>query len=144
MLGKDERPTKPLASADLGRLVLRLAVGGLMLLHGIHKVQNGIGGIEDMLADKGLPEAIAYGVYVGEILAPVLVVVGLFGRLGALIMVFNMAMSMWLAFGEGTFAINEHGALATEVNWLYLAGALAIFFLGSGRISLRAGKGAWD
>lgn len=145
MLGKgDERPTRPLASADLGRLVLRLAVGGLMLFHGVHKAQHGIGGIEDLLAAKGLPEPLAYGVYVGEILAPALVIVGLFGRLGALVMVFNMAMAMWLAFGAGTFQVGEQGALATEVNWLYLAGALAIFFLGSGRLSLRAGKGAWD
>ena len=146
MIGNsDKTPGRPLIAPDLARLLLRLAVGGLMLLHGLHKVQHGLGSIEGMLADKGLPAALAYGTYAGEVLAPILMLLGLFGRIGALLVAFTMGMSIWLAYGGGAFAIDpQYGALATELNWLYLAGALAVFLLGSGRLSVRGGQGAWD
>ena len=52
---------KMFSHEDLGRLLLRLAVGGLMLFHGVHKLIGGIDGIAGMLAAKGLPGFIAYG-----------------------------------------------------------------------------------
>ena len=57
---------KKLACDDLGKLLLRLAVGGLMLFHGLHKLFGGVGFISGMLVEKGLPGFIAYGVFVGE------------------------------------------------------------------------------
>ncbi|WP_213976007.1 DoxX family protein, partial [Serratia marcescens] len=61
---------------DAGKLALRLTFGGLMLFHGVAKIQHGIGWIADALQQQGLPAFIAYGVYVGEILAPILIVLG--------------------------------------------------------------------
>lgn len=129
---------------DGALLIVRLAVGGLMLAHGIEKLRTGLDPIEGLLAAKGLPTALAYGVPVGEILAPVLMLAGVFGRVGALILAFNMVMSIWLAFGDKLFVVDEHGALLYELNLLYLAGALAILFAGSGRYSLRRGVGRLD
>ena len=40
-------------NTDLGLLILRIAVGGLMLLHGIAKL-NGVSNIEGMLIATGL------------------------------------------------------------------------------------------
>lgn len=51
---------------DLGKLLLRVTVGGLMLFHGITKLSQDIDFIKGTATAKGLPEAIAYGVYVGE------------------------------------------------------------------------------
>ncbi len=62
-----------LSHDDAGKLLLRLAVGGLMLFHGIHKLIDGVDGISGMLAAQGLPGFIAYGVLVGEVVAPLLV-----------------------------------------------------------------------
>jgi putative oxidoreductase len=129
---------------DFALLLVRVSVGGLMLFHGVDKLRNGLGGIEGMLTARGLPEALAYGVYVGEVLAPVLMIAGVFGRVGASILAFNMAMSIWLAFSDKLFAVGEHGELLIEVNLLYLCGALAIVFAGSGRYSLRRGTGRLD
>ncbi len=56
---------KTLSHDDAGKLLLRLAVGGLMLFHGLHKLLDGVGGISGMLVAKGLPGFIAYGVLVG-------------------------------------------------------------------------------
>ena len=39
---------------DVGKLVLRLTVGILMLLHGIAKMTSGVSGIEKMLEGVGL------------------------------------------------------------------------------------------
>lgn len=57
---------------DLAKLLLRLSTGGLMMFHGIHKIIHGIGGIKGMVVNAGLPEIMAYGVYVGELITPLL------------------------------------------------------------------------
>ena len=44
-----------LSHDDAGKLLLRLAVGGLMLFHGLHKLFGGVGFISGMLVEKGLP-----------------------------------------------------------------------------------------
>ena len=46
---------KLLSHDDFGKLLLRLAVGGLMLFHGLHKLFDGVGGISNMLVAKGGP-----------------------------------------------------------------------------------------
>jgi len=130
---------------DLALLLVRVSVGGLMIFHGVDKMRHGLGGIEGMLAAKGLPTFLAYGVPVGEILAPLLVLVGVFGRIGGLVMAFNMLMAIWLANAGNIFSLNEQtGGLKIELPLLYLCGGLAVFFAGSGRYSLRKGEGRWD
>jgi len=131
-------------NTDLGLLILRLAVGGLMLPHGIHKLIHGIDGIIGMTTAKGLPEAFAYGVYAGEVLAPILIIIGLWTRPAALLEAFTMVVAIYLAFGWGGFALNQHGGITVELNLLYLLGAVTLFFTGSGAFSVRRGRGAWD
>ena len=48
---------------DLGKLVLRLSLGLLVLLHGVAKITGGIGFITQVVQDAGLPGFLAYGVY---------------------------------------------------------------------------------
>jgi putative oxidoreductase len=124
---------------DLALLVLRLAVGGLMLLHGIHKIRQGfdagLSGVESMLVNKGLPEALAIGVYLGEILAPLALLVGWFVRPAALLVAFTMVMSIWLAYSDRILDLNQHGGSEIELNLLYLAGALALALSGGGRLA---------
>ena len=121
---------------DYGKLILRLAVGGLMLFHGVHKAGNGIDGIVQMVTGNGLPEALAYGVYVGEILAPIGLLLGLFVRTSGLLVAFTMAMAIGLAHSGDLTVITEHGAWAVELQMLYLLGGLSLAFLGGGRIGL--------
>ncbi len=128
---------KILHNSDIGLLLLRLAVGGLMLPHGIFKLMNGTGGIASMLTAKGFPEIMAHGVIVGELIAPLLILIGFLTRPAAAVMVFTMAMSIYLAFGWQGFAINQHGGIGVELNLLYLFGALALVFTGAGRYAAR-------
>ena len=125
-------------SDALGKLVLRLTVGGLMLFHGIAKIQGGTEAIEGMLTAKGLPTFMAYGVYVGEILVPLLLLVGLFTRLSALVLMGNMVVAVYLAHSGDFLNLTGHGGWALELQAFYFFGALAILLLGPGCFSFDA------
>ncbi len=131
-----------LSHDDAGKLLLRLAVGGLMLFHGIHKLIDGVDGISGMLAAQGLPGFIAYGVLVGEVVAPCLLILGVLTRPAALVLAFTMVVA-WLMVGlDKTFALDAVGAWAIENLVYFFVGALAIALLGAGRYSL-VGQSAW-
>ena len=139
------RITSMLNSPDLGRLLLRLLIGGNMLFHGISKVQTGVDGMKDLLTAKGLPGAMAYGAYVGEVLAPILIILGLFSRIGGLLISFTMVMAIYLVHVPDLTKVDDRsGAWGVELQSMYLLGGLAIFFLGSGRFSLSRGRGPLD
>ncbi|MBZ2189527.1 DoxX family protein [Alcanivorax sp. JB21] len=118
---------------DIGKLILRLTVGGLMLFHGIAKLTGGIAGIKGMLASSGLPQFFAYGVYVGEIIAPLMLIVGFYSRIGAALIVVNMLFAIGLAHTAEIFALTPQGAWAIELQLFFLLTALALIFTGPGK-----------
>ena len=122
---------------DIGKLILRLSLGGMMLLHGIAKLNHGMGWIGDSLSRHGLPEFLAYGVFVGEIAAPIMVIIGLYTRVGAGLMVINMLFALFLAHSGQILSLGSHGGWAIELQAFYLFTALAITFLGAGRFALK-------
>ncbi|BBG66861.1 DoxX family protein [Hydrogenimonas sp.] len=122
---------------EWGKFLLRLGVGGLLLFHGIHKVVYGIGGVKAMLAAHSLPEWIGYGVYLGEVLAPIALIVGFYSRIAAGVIAFNMAAAIALAYGGSLFSLGKFGGWVIETPLLFLIGALAIVLIGGGRIGLR-------
>ncbi|WP_353160181.1 DoxX family protein [Myroides odoratus] len=129
---------------DLGKFILRLGVGGLMIFHGIHKIIHGHDMIIEQLAAKGYPTWLWLGVPIGEIIAPVLLIVGAFTRLSGVLIAFTMVMSMVLVKGGGSFAISATtGGIGAELNMLYLVGALAIAMIGPGSYRLYKGKKGW-
>jgi putative oxidoreductase len=125
---------------DLGRLILRFTVGGLLLLHGVHKGLTGIAPIEAMVAAHHLPQARAYGVYAGEIIAPVMLLLGVFARIGAVVIAINMIMAVVLAGMPSLFQLNPMGGYALELEAFYLFGAVAVALLGAGRFSIAGGR----
>ena len=123
-----------------GRLVLRLGVGGLMLLHGSHKLFAGLDGVKSMLVEHKLPVVLSYAVYFGEIAGPILVILGLFARFGAFLIAAEVAALVVLTGLAEALKLAPGGGYALEVQALYLAGALAILFLGPGKLSVAGGK----
>jgi putative oxidoreductase len=122
-----------------GKLILRLTVAGLMLFHGISKLfhPGTLGFIGSKLTAAGLPEALSYGVYIGEILAPLLIIAGFLCRVGAAIVVINMLFAIFLVHTGDIFALTEHGGWRLELQGFYLFASLAIVFLGSGRYAIK-------
>lgn len=129
---------------DIGKLVLRVSVGVLILLHGIAKLQGGVGGIAGMLSSHGLPSFLAYGAYLGEVLGPVLVIIGLFTRVGAVLMVGNMLFAFALAHMDELFSIGQMGGWALELQGMFLFGSVAIALLGAGRYSVGGNLGRFN
>src|ERR687892_444372 len=118
---------------DLGKLLLRLTCGGILLFHGIHKVFVEVDHVKVILKNAGLPESLAYGNIVGEFIAPIFVLVGFKTRIAALIIAFNMLMSIVIAHPDIAFSINEYGGWMIETNVLYMMTAVVMFFAGAGR-----------
>lgn len=131
--------TNLLHNDAFGKLIIRLSVGILILFHGAAKVlhPDTLGFISSMLEGAGLPDALAYGVYVGEIIAPLMIVLGVYCRLGALVVVVNMLFAIWLAHADDIFSLTDHGGWALELQGFYLFTALALVFLGSGRYAIK-------
>jgi len=123
----------------LGKLVLRLTVGGLILFHGVSKLMNPgtVDFIGGALSGSGLPSFLAYGVYIGEVIAPLMVVLGVYCRYGAIFIVINMLFAVYLMHTGDIFALSEHGGWRLELQGFYMFGALAIMFLGSGRQAIK-------
>jgi len=122
---------------NIGKLILRIMLGGLMLFHGVNKVQHGIGFIKGLVVAQGLPEVLAYGVYVGEILAPVLLILGWRSRIWAGLIAVNMLVVIYLTQLGAFLKLGAHGSWAVELQMFYLFSALAIVCLGSGKFALR-------
>jgi len=118
---------------DLASLLLRLLVGGMLLFHGFHKVIHGVGSIKIMLQGAHFPEFLAYGVFLGELIAPLLLILGLYSRVGALIVVVNMMIAIYLAYGESLLALNKYGGPFIELSVFYIVASLAIFLMGPGK-----------
>lgn len=129
---------------DAGKLVLRLAVGILILLHGISKLSTGIGGIAGMLTSHGLPAGVAYLVYVGEIVAPVLMIIGVLTRPAAVVVVVNMLFALFLAHSSQFFTLGKTGGWSLELQGMFLFGALAVALLGAGRFSVGGIAGKYN
>ncbi len=129
---------------DMGKLVLRLSVGVLMLLHGIFKLQNGVGGIAGMLGSQGLPGFLAYGIYLGEVVGPVLVIIGLYTRVGAVLIIGNMLVALALAHSQELFSLGSMGGWALELQGMFLFGAVAIALLGAGKFSVGGVSGRYN
>ncbi|MEY0976869.1 DoxX family protein [Providencia rettgeri] len=125
-----------LSHEDAGRLLLRLSVGGLMLFHGMSKLMTGASGIKVLLASYGLPEFIAYGTILGEVVAPIFIILGILTRPSALLVAFTMVIA-WLMIGlDKTFVLDKTGAWAIESIVYFFLSGIALAFLGAGKYSI--------
>ena len=124
------------AGIDAALLVLRLVLGILILLHGIAKLPPPPAFIVAQLAKMNLPSVLAYGVYLGEIVGPILLIVGIWTRLGALMIVVNMIFALLLVHTGDLFKLGPQGGYALELQAMFLFAAIAIALAGAGRFSV--------
>src|SRR3982750_1101189 len=100
---------------DVGKLVLRLALGILILFHGLTKLSGGIDFVANVVTAAGLPAFLKYGVYVGEVIAPALLIIGWYSRIGALLIAINMLFALGLVHVNELFARGQTGGWALEL-----------------------------
>ncbi len=110
-----------------GLLLLRWTLALLMILHGVAKVTGGVGGIEGMLVAKGLPGFIAYGAYLGELVGPLMLLIGGAWILpGALLIVVNMVFAVALAHMGHFLQLTNSGGWRLELQAFFFVTALVV------------------
>ena len=129
-----------LRSTDLGLLLLRIALGGLMLFHGMHKLIYGVSFIGDMLAAIGLPSFIAYGSLLAELVASLMIICGIWTRLASVVFAGNMVVAILMAHASEMFSLSPMtDGLVIELPLLYLLGAAVLCLTGGGRFAVTKG-----
>lgn len=129
---------------DQGKLVLRVVLAVLLLFHGVSKLAGGIGFITGMLEKAGLPGVFGYLVYIGEVVAPLLILFGVFTRAAALVVAINMIVAVLLVHTKQFFTLSETGGWALELQGMYFGAAIAVALLGAGRHSIGGLTGRWN
>src|SRR5579871_3671488 len=116
----------------LGLLVMRLALGAVMIGHGYPKIFGGMAGAVKMVSSLGIPGWMAYLSAGAEFVGGILLVAGLLTRLASLAIFVDMAVAIdkvhW-----------KHGLLGEGGYQFPLALAalsFALIFFGAGPISL--------
>jgi len=119
---------------DLGKLDLRVALGAVVLFHGVFKVTHGVEWIKGPLGELGLPGFLAYGTYAAEVLAPLLLFVGYKVRIAAAVIAFDMLMALVLVMRPQILTVKEAGGgWGVEIEALLLLVSVALVFMGGGR-----------
>ena len=115
---------------DLGLLILRVGLSGMMLKHGTDKFLAFVGGDLSVAGDPfglgGLVTSIL--VLLGEFVAPILIIIGLKTRLASIATIITMAVAAFFIHKGDPFA-------EKELALLYLVGFIAIGLMGAGRFS---------
>lgn len=107
-------------------VLLRITLALLLLLHGWAKITHGITGIEKMVASLGLPWWLAYAVYLGEVVAPLLLLIGVWVVPAALVIVGNMLMALVLVHTGHFLSLGPSGGWALELQAFFLVTALVV------------------
>lgn len=129
---------------DVGRFVIRMAIGGLMLFHGLNKLFYGTEDVNQILVSVGAPAFFSFGVFLGEVVGPIMILLGYKTRVGAFLVAIDMVIAILLVHSSQLTQVNELGGWMIELNALYLLGAIALMFLGSGRYAITKGRGVLD
>ncbi|KWX21439.1 MULTISPECIES: DoxX family protein [Mycolicibacterium] len=135
---------------DLGLLILRLAVGGLLLLHGLQKAFGwwggpGLDGFNTSLDEMGFKYAdiVTYVATGGQIAAGVLLILGLFtpvAAAGALAYLINGVLAEAMAAHEQA-RLSEFLTDGHEYRLIVVVATAAIILTGPGRYGFDAGRG---
>lgn len=131
-------------SEDFGKLILRATLAVLILFHGVSKIMGGVGFITATVAKAGMPPALGYLVFIGEVLAPLLVLFGVWTRLAALVIAINMVVAVLLVHTEQFFSVAQTGGWALELQAMFLVAALTVALLGAGRYSMAGTAGRFN
>ena len=117
----------------LALLVLRLALGVIMIAHGWQKIADHMHMITGVVHGLGLPNFMAYLVVGAEFVGGILVVIGFLTRLAALAILVDMLVAIFkVHLSHGLFASNG----GFEFPMACAAIAFALVFTGAGPIAI--------
>ena len=130
---------------DAAKLLIRVTVGALILVH-TWAVINGEQAIRDTLMRWNLPLELVWSCLLFEGLAPIMVILGVYARIGAWLMTFWMVMAFLLAHIDTGHLMQlnaDRNAWRVEGPFFFLVLSLVVALQGAGRYSLNIG-GKWN
>ena len=115
---------------DVMLLTLRLLFGGLMMWHGVSKIDNFSVLVENFPNPIGLGSRMSlYLAIFAEVICSAAVIVGAFYRLALIPLIFTMGVAMTMVHNGQSFA-------AKELALIFLVVFVLLFIMGAGRYSL--------
>jgi len=129
----------------LALLVMRLALGAVMLAHGSQKVFGNLHNFSHMVSGMGMPVWLAYVAAFTEFIGGILLLAGFFTRPVAFAMSIDMCVAIWKVHWHNGLT-GSPGRPGYELPLALIALAFALIFFGGGPIAidhvLRGGGGA--
>ena len=117
------------ASASFGLLVMRVAVCGMMLTHGLPKLLN-FSTLSQSFDPIGIGGAFSLGLVIfAEVFCSIAVMVGFYTKLAAIPLIVAMCVALFVVHGADPFVVKEKALL-------YLAFFSAILLIGPGKYSV--------
>jgi putative oxidoreductase len=117
--------------SNYGYTLFRVGIPALMLLHGTHKLEKLMAGGEIKFMDflgMGTELSLVLAV-IGELVAPILLIVGFKTRLASIPAIITMFVAAFVAHAGEPLGEREHSLL-------YMIAFIAIAMIGSGEYSL--------
>jgi putative oxidoreductase len=127
---------------DKGLLILRLTLGVLIFFHGWFKIFHGIDMPMSRMESWGIPGFLMYFAYVSEVLAPILIVLGVFFRLSTLTIFITMTVVFYIELKTG-ITFDQFGALNIEKQLFYWFMSAGLFFTGPGNYRIKLKTKHW-
>jgi putative oxidoreductase len=116
-------------------LIMRVALGVIMVAHGYHKVFGGLHHHAQVVSSFGFPAWTAYLSAFTEFLGGLLVLAGLFTRAAAFAICINLFVAIWkVHFHNGLLGSPEHPGF--EFPMAAAALAFALIFFGAGSLAI--------
>lgn len=131
MKSKSYQTILDLRNTDIGILLLRLGVGGLMLTHGIPKLMRLFGSEPIQFADPigiGVEASLTLAVF-SEVICSILIIVGLATKLASIPLIITMAVAFFVIHADDPFQ-------RKELALFFLIVYVVLLFTGSGKYSL--------
>ena len=126
-------------SNNIAKLILRVSLGGLILLHGIFKLTHEIDPIKHIFIAHHIPEMLAYSIYLVELVGALFLIIGWQSRIWASLIAIEMLCAIYLTKLSAITHLSTNGAWSIEREVLFFALALAVALLGSGRFGVDRG-----
>ncbi|AEI51715.1 DoxX family protein [Runella slithyformis] len=124
------KPSSKVAYTDWGILVLRVCVPLLLLTHGYDKLLSFLNGAADFPDPLHVGPRISHALAViGEVIAPLLVIIGLWTRVAAVIEIIHFLVVAFIMHAGEPLGEKEHGLL-------FLIAYVTILLIGAGKYSL--------
>ena len=119
----------------LALVVMRLVLGGIMLVHGYHKVFGGLHHHAQFVAGLGLPGWLGYVSSFTEFLGGLLILAGFFTRIAAFAVLLDLIVAIWKVHLHNGL-IGSPDRPGSELALAASALAFALIFFGGGPIAL--------